>query len=57
VFFVLLGQVVPHIHLLVLTRRFFLWMTFAFTLISGIHYAILTERRMDQQQARGISTR
>jgi cardiolipin synthase len=57
VFFVLLGQVVPHIHLLILTRRFFLWMTFAFTLISGIHYAILTERRMDQQQARGISAR
>lgn len=56
VFFVLLGQVLPHLHWLFWVRRGFLWMTFAFTLISGIHYVILTEQRMDQQ-ARGISAR
>lgn len=56
VFFVLLGQVLHELHWLFWVRRGFLWMTFAFTLISGIHYVILTEKRMNQQ-ARGISAR
>jgi cardiolipin synthase len=56
VFFVLAVKVVPTLHWLAQVRRGFLWMTFAFTLISAIHYVILTEKRMDQQ-ARGIGAR
>lgn len=56
VLFVLLGQVLPQLHWLIWFRRSFLWMTFAFTLISGIHYVILTEKRMNQQ-GRGCGAR
>jgi len=50
-FFVLLFQVdnAPWIYW---TRRGFLWATMFFTLLSGIHYAVLTSRQVRQWQAR-----
>lgn len=39
------------------TRRAFLWLTFAFTLISGIHYAIVTSQRMRQLHSRSTTAR
>jgi cardiolipin synthase len=38
-------------------RRGFLWLTLAFTLISGIHYAIVTSQRMREWNARSTSAR
>jgi cardiolipin synthase len=37
------------------TRRSFLWLTFAMTLLSGIHYVIITGQRLRQHQARSTS--
>ncbi len=55
-FFVLLNQVekAPWIFW---TRRGFLWLVFALTLISGIHYIIVTGQRMRTHQARTTSAR
>ncbi|MFB3813238.1 MAG: CDP-alcohol phosphatidyltransferase family protein [Terriglobales bacterium] len=55
-FFVLLREVhsSPWI---VWTRRGFLWLVFALTLISGIHYIIVTGQRVRAHQARSNSQR
>ena len=45
VFFVVLAQVV-RATAVVLLERFFLYATFAFTLVSGIHYILLTGQRL-----------
>ncbi len=45
VFFVLLARVKP-ITAILLCRRYFLYATFAFTLISGLHYILLTGQRL-----------
>jgi cardiolipin synthase (CMP-forming) len=45
VFFVMLSRV-DQSWWIMMTRRSFLWGTFAFTLISGIHYIILTGQRL-----------
>jgi cardiolipin synthase len=39
------------------TRRSFLWLVFALTLLSGIHYIILTGQRMRAHHARSIAAR
>jgi cardiolipin synthase (CMP-forming) len=48
VFFVVLEQVMPVLLVLVLAR-FFLYATFTFTLISGVHYILLTGHRLREQ--------
>ncbi len=55
-FFVLLNQV-EHAPWIFWTRRGFLWLVFALTLVSGIHYIILTGQRVREHQARGTSVR
>jgi cardiolipin synthase len=52
-FFVLLGQVMsaPWI---ARTRRGLLWAVFALTLLSALHYIVLTGQRLKAQQARGL---
>jgi cardiolipin synthase len=55
-FFVLLNQVY-HAQWIFWTRRGFLWLVFALTLLSGIHYTILTGQRMKAQHARSIAAR
>jgi cardiolipin synthase (CMP-forming) len=57
VFFVLLSRAVPQIYWLMWLRHTFLWMTFAFTLLSGLHYTFVTAQRMREQQARGAGAR
>jgi len=54
-FFVLLYQV-HHVPWVFLVRRGFLWIAFAFTLISGVHYAIVTAQRLRQEQNGGTNT-
>jgi len=45
VFFVLLANVTPELWV-VLCRRYFLYATFVFTLVSGLHYIVLTGQRL-----------
>jgi cardiolipin synthase len=47
--FVLLFQV-EHVSWVFWLRKGFLWLTFAFTLISGIHYAVVTGQRMRRHE-------
>jgi cardiolipin synthase len=57
VFFVMLARVYPQPWIAV-SRRSFLWATFAFTLISGIHYVQLVGQRLhNASQGRAASTR
>lgn len=39
------------------SRRGFLWLTLAFTLISGVHYAVVTSQNLRESQTRGTGTR
>lgn len=56
VFFVLLYDVYPLLWIRV-CRRSFLWATFAFTVISGVHYILLVGRRLHEaSQERATST-
>ncbi len=55
IFFVLFYQV-NHALWIYWTRRSLLWLVFGLTLISGIHYVILTGQRLRAHQARGTST-
>jgi len=55
-FFILLFQVSQH-RWTYWTTRGLLWLTFALTLTSGIHYVFLTGARMRQSQARGSGAR
>ena len=48
VFFVVLAQVMPEQLVLVL-GQFFLYATFTFTLISGVHYVLVTGHRLREQ--------
>jgi cardiolipin synthase (CMP-forming) len=55
-FFVLLNELnqAPWIYW---TKSSFLWLTFALTLISGIHYVIVTGQRMHAQHAKSTAAR
>ena len=48
VFFVVLAQVMP-IPVVLMLGRFFLYATFTFTLVSGVHYVLLTGHRLREQ--------
>lgn len=54
VFFVLLYQI-NHQAWVYWARRGFLYLTLFFTLLSGIHYAVITSQRLRQWQARGTA--
>jgi cardiolipin synthase (CMP-forming) len=54
VFFVVLAQVMP-MPLVLMLGRVFLYATFTFTLISGIHYILLTGHRLREQHKPAIS--
>ncbi|MFB3918376.1 MAG: CDP-alcohol phosphatidyltransferase family protein [Terriglobales bacterium] len=57
IFFVLYYQI-NHRNWVFWTRRSLLWLTFALTLISGIHYIFITGQRLRQQQhAKSTSAR
>jgi cardiolipin synthase len=56
IFFVLLYQIDRALWVF-WVRRGFLWLTLIFTLISGIHYAIVTGQRLRQTQTRSTSAR
>jgi cardiolipin synthase len=51
VFFVILAQVLPHPWVF-LAERFFLYATFTFATISGIHYVLVTGHRLRKMEAR-----
>lgn len=50
VFFVLVSEVQPVAWVLI-ARRSLLWATFAFTLLSGVHYILLTGQRLHATQS------
>jgi len=54
VFCVVLAQVVQ-LPLVFLLQRFFLYATFTFTLISGVHYVLLTGHRLRGEHASGAT--
>ena len=54
VFFVVLAQVMP-VPLVLTLGRSFLYATFTFTLISGIHYILLTGDRLREQHKSAVS--
>lgn len=54
-FFVLVRQIAPVVWVIWLCRGF-LWLTFTFTLVSGIHYAIMTGQRLRETQPRGTTS-
>lgn len=55
VFFVLLAEVYPSLWIAV-ARKYTLWGTLAFTIISGVHYIILTGQRLHAGTARSANT-
>jgi cardiolipin synthase len=55
VFFVLLAEVYPNLWIAA-GRKYTLWGTLAFTIISGVHYIILTGQRLHASTARSANT-